>query len=257
MSDEFQNIRFERDEHVVKITLNRPPLNVLNIKMMREINTALDGLKNDTKLKALIFQAEGKAFSAGVDVADHTGKKAEEMIHIFHKIFFRLTKIMAPTIAIVNGAALGGGCELAIFCDIVLASDNSKFGQPEIKVGVFAPIAAVIFPWNTNFRKSMELLLTGDTIDAKEAKELGLINAVFPEESFHEESKKFIEKITENSSVVLQLTKQIIDEAYGEDYHIGVAKAENLYLNKLMNTYDANEGLKAFMEKRKPVWKNE
>lgn len=257
MSEDYQNIRFERDEHVAKITLNRPPLNVLNIQMMREISSALEGLKDDTKLKVLIFQAEGKAFSAGVDVADHTDKKAEEMIHIFHKIFFKLTKIKAPTIALVNGAALGGGCELAVFCDIVLASDKSKFGQPEIKVGVFAPIAAVIFPWSTNFRKSMELLLTGDIIDANEAKALGLINAVFPVESFEEEAKKFMEKLTENSSVVLQLTKQIIDEAYGEDYHIGVAKAENLYLNKLMNTYDANEGLKAFMEKRKPVWKNE
>lgn len=257
MADEFKNILFERTENVATITLNRPPLNVLNIEMMREIDLALEGLKDDRKLKALIFKAEGKAFCAGVDVADHMGSKAEEMIHVFHQIFFDLTKIKAPTIALVNGAALGGGCELAVFCDIVLASNESKFGQPEIKVGVLAPIAAVMFPWYTNFKKTMELLLTGDTIDANEAKSMGFVNAVFPAEEFEEKSKEFIEKITSNSAVVLQLTKEAVDEAFGEDYHIGVAKVENIYLNKLMNTNDANEGLRAFLDKRKPVWKNE
>jgi cyclohexa-1,5-dienecarbonyl-CoA hydratase len=219
---EYQNIKFERDEHTATITLNRPPLNVMNIKMMREINKALEGLNDDLKLKAVIFKGEGKAFSAGVDVSDHIGAKAEEMIHVFHDIFFKMTRIKAPTIALVNGAALGGGCELATFCDIVLASDASKFGQPEIKVGVFAPIAAVTFPWFTNFRKTLELLLTGDIIPASEARELGLINAVYPAEKFEEEANNFLEKVTSNSSVVLQLTKQAIDEAFGEDYHIGV-----------------------------------
>lgn len=257
MADEFRNIKFEKDEHVAKITLNRPPLNVLNIEMMEEINVALEALKWDTKLKVLIFKGEGKAFSAGVDVEEHAGNKAEEMIHVFHQIFFNLTRIKAPTIALVNGSALGGGCELAVFCDIVLASDKSKFGQPEIKVGVLAPIAAVIFPWSMNFRKTMELLLTGDTMTANEAKKLGLVNAVFPAEEFEEKTKEFIEKITSNSSVVLQLTKMAVDEAFGENYHTGVAQVENIYLNKLMNTYDANEGIKAFLEKRKPVWKNE
>jgi cyclohexa-1,5-dienecarbonyl-CoA hydratase len=253
---EFKNILFERDEHTAKITLRRPPLNVLNIEMMWEINEVVEDLHDDPNLKLVIFQAEGKAFSAGVDIGDHTGAKAEKMIHIFHQIFFNMTKIQAPTIALVNGAALGGGCELAVFCDMVLASDKSKFGQPEIKVGVFPPIACVIFPWFTHFKKAMELLLTGETIDAQEAKALGLVNAVFPAESFEEDAKAFIEKITNQSSVVLQLTKQTVDEAYGEDYHIGVAKAENIYLNQLMNTYDANEGLRAFLQKRKPEWKN-
>jgi cyclohexa-1,5-dienecarbonyl-CoA hydratase len=255
--DEFKNIRFEKDEHTAVITLTRPPLNVLNIEMMREINYALEALQEDSKLKVVIFRGEGKAFSAGVDVSDHTGKKVEEMIHVFHMIFFNLTKIKAPTLALVDGAALGGGCELAVFCDMVLASDRAKFGQPEIQVGVFPPIAAVMFPWYTNFKKAMELLLTGDTISASEAKEIGLVNTVYPQEEFEEKTKEFIQKITNNSSVVLQLTKEAVDEAYGENYHIAVAKVENVYMNKLMNTHDANEGLKAFLEKRKPEWKNE
>jgi cyclohexa-1,5-dienecarbonyl-CoA hydratase len=230
---------------------------VLDIKMMEEINSALEGLVNDTKLKVLIFRAEGKAFSAGVDVADHTQDKVHDMISTFHKIFENMKNIKAPIVAMVSGAALGGGCELAVSCDIVLASDRSKFGQPEIKVGVFPPIAAVMFPRFMNLKKALELNLTGDTISANEAKDLGLVNAVFPSDTFQEEAQGTIDKLTANSSVVLQLTKEAILEAYGKDYNQAVAKAENIYLNKLMKTHDANEGLSAFMEKRKPNWKNE
>lgn len=257
MADEFKNIKFEKSEHIATITLDRPPLNVLNIEMMKEINTVLEGLKEDPKLKVVIFKGGAKAFSAGVDVGDHMGGKAEEMIHIFHQIFFNMTHIKAPFVALVNGAALGGGCELATFCDMVLASEKSKFGQPEIKVGVFPPIAAVMFPRFVGQKKALELLLTGDTVSAQEAKELGLINAVIPVEKFDEEAEKFIEKLSDLSSVVLQLTKQGIYESMGEDYHEGVATVENIYLNMLMKTHDANEGLKAFLEKRNPEWQNE
>ncbi|UCF07790.1 MAG: enoyl-CoA hydratase/isomerase family protein [Thermoplasmata archaeon] len=257
MADEFKTIRFEKDEHVATITLNRPPLNVLNIEMMRELNTVLEGLKEDHKLKVVIFRAEGKAFSAGVDVSDHTEEKVEEMIHIFHQIFFNMTHIKAPFVALVEGAALGGGCELATFCDIVLASEKSKFGQPEIKVGVFPPIATVMFPRFVGQKKALELLLTGDTVSAQEAREMGLINAVFPVETFQDGADKFIEKLSGLSSVVLQLTKQGFYESFGEEYHQGVATVENIYLNSLMKTHDANEGLKAFLEKRNPEWKNE
>lgn len=257
MADEYSNIIFEKDEHIATITLNRPPLNVLNIEMMRELNTVLEDLKEDPKLKVVIFKAQGKAFSAGVDIGDHTEDKAEEMIHVFHQIFFNMTHIKAPFVALVNGAALGGGCELATFCDLVLASEKSKFGQPEIKVGVFPPIAAVTFPRFVGQKKALELLLTGDTVKAQEAKDMGLINAVLPVETFQEEADKFVEKLSGLSAVVLQLTKQGIYESFGEEYHQGVATVENIYLNKLMKTYDANEGLKAFMEKRQPEWKNE
>ena len=230
---------------------------MLDIKMMEEINSALEDLRDDTKLKVVIFKSEGKAFSAGVDVADHTQDKVEAMIGTFHKIFENMKNIKAPIVALVHGAALGGGCELAVFCDIVLASDRSKFGQPEIKVGVFGPIAAITFPRFMNLKKALELNLTGDTISASEAQDLGLVNAVFPWDNFQEEAQKVIDKLTANSSVVLQLTKEAILEAYGKDYDTAISKVENIYLNKLMKTHDANEGLTAFMEKRKPNWKNE
>jgi cyclohexa-1,5-dienecarbonyl-CoA hydratase len=192
-----------------------------------------------------------------VDVADHTQDKVQDMIGTFHRIFENMRNIKAPIVALVHGAALGGGCEIAVFCDIVLASDRAKFGQPEIKVGVFGPIATITFPRFMNLKKTMELNLTGDTINASEAKDLGLVNAVFPTDEFQIEAKGMIDRLTASSSVVLQLTKEAIVKAYDKDYDTAISKVEDIYLNKLMKTQDANEGLAAFMEKRKPNWKNE
>ncbi len=256
MTVEYKNIILKKEMNTARIILNRPPLNVLNIEMMREINQALESLQNDVQLKVVVIAAQGKAFSAGVDVSDHTGEKVREMIHVFHKIFENLNRIDAPTIALVNGAAFGGGCEVASFCDLVIASEKAKFGQPEIKVGVFPPIAAIMFPRMMGLKKAMELILTGETIRANEAKEIGLVNAVLPAESFEEESEAIINKITSLSSIVLQLTKRSVYEPLGSSYKDAIKIIENIYLNQLMMTEDANEGLKAFLEKREPVWKN-
>jgi cyclohexa-1,5-dienecarbonyl-CoA hydratase len=179
------------------------------------------------------------------------------MIQVFHDIFTNLNKISAPTVALVNGAALGGGCEVATFCDIVIASEKSKFGQPEIKVGVLPPVAAAIFPKLIWSKKAFELILTGDIIKADEAKELGLVNHILPVDDFESEAEKFVaEKLASNSAVVLQLTKRAFIEGATQNYRESIKKIEDIYLNELMKTNDANEGLAAFMEKRQPIWKN-
>lgn len=253
---EYKTIIVEEKDMIGKIIFNRPPVNVLNIKMMKEINQALRDFQKSS-LKVLIIAAEGKAFSVGVDISDHTKEKVNEMIQVFHDIFTNLLKIKAPTVALVNGAALGGGCEVAMFCDIVIASEKSKFGQPEIKVGVLPPVAAAIFPRLMWSKKALELLVTGDIIKADEAKNLGLVNHVFPVEDFKEESEKFItEKLVSNSAVIMQLTKRAFIEGATQNYSNSIKKIEDIYLNELMKTNDANEGLAAFMEKRQPVWKN-
>ena len=253
---DYKTINVEEKDMIGRITFNRPPYNILNIDMMKEINHALKDFQN-RNLKVLIVDANGTAFSAGVDVSDHTKEKVNEMIQVFHDIFTNLLKIKAPTIALVNGAALGGGCEVATFCDIVIASEKSKFGQPEIKVGVLPPVAAAIFPkliWN---KKALELIMTGDTIKADEAKNLGLVNHILPIEKFETEAEKFItEKLASNSAVVLQLTKRAFMEGATQKYSDSIKKIEDIYLNELMKTDDANEGLAAFLEKRQPVWKN-
>jgi cyclohexa-1,5-dienecarbonyl-CoA hydratase len=254
---EYKNIIVEEKEGIGRITLNRPPLNILNIEMMKEINNALKSFHGEN-LKALVLNSKCKAFSAGVDISDHTQEKVGEMIEVFHEIFSNMLAIKAPIVALVNGAALGGGCEVATFCDIVIASEKSKFGQPEVMVGVFPPIAAAIFPRIIGHKKGLELLLTGATILAPEAKEIGLVNHVLPVESFEEVSEKFLkESLADKSAVVLQLTKRAFIEGAKGPYTEAIKVIEKIYLDELMKTKDANEGLTAFLEKRKPVWKNE
>lgn len=253
---DYQNISFEIASGVARLTFNRPPLNVLNIAMMREINSALDHFDQATA-KVLVIAAAGKAFSAGVDVAEHTADKVGEMIEVFHGMFRRLDRLDVPTVAIVQGAALGGGCEVALFCDMVLTSDKARFGQPEIKVGVFPPIAAVMLPRLVSRAKALELLLAGETIDAGEAYRLGLVNRVVPPDQLQAAADEMIGKLASLSGVVLRMTRRAArlggQGAFGE----ALNQVESLYLGELIKTHDANEGLAAFLEKRPPVWEDQ
>ncbi|MBI4584420.1 MAG: enoyl-CoA hydratase/isomerase family protein [Planctomycetes bacterium] len=253
---EYQSIIFTNQGGVARITLNRPPLNVMNIPMIREINSALKSLESEKDVKLLVIDHRGKAFSAGVDIKDHTGDKVEEMIEVFHGMFRLLTSLEPPTLAAVNGAALGGGCELAACCDLAIASAQSTFGQPEIKVGVFPPIAAVFYPPLIARHRTLELLLTGEVVGAAEAEKLGLINKVFPTESFQEQAEGFVARLAASSAPVLRLTKKAVDQGMHVSFAEGISRVEKIFLDELMRTDDAGEGLRAFLEKRKPVWKN-
>jgi len=249
----YQHIKLEVTEAVATLTLCREPLNVLNIAMMHEINQALDSLQGQD-LKCLLFKAEGKAFSAGVDVGEHLGDKVHEMIEVFHGIFRRLDALGVVTVASVQGAALGGGCELVAACDLVVASEKAKLGQPEIQVGVFPPVAALIFPRQLGYKKALELILTGDIIDAQQAAAIGLVNQVVPSDQLESATQALVDKLKALSGLVLRLTKQAVREGLLDDTAAGLAKIESIYLDQLMKTHDAEEGLKAFLEKRKPVW---
>jgi len=253
---EYKNIIIDKSESIARITLNRPPLNVLNIEAMKEITAALEGLVNDNNIKMVVFLANGKAFSAGVDVSEHMGNKAAEMIKSFHDIFRTMIKLNKLTLAVVNGSAIGGGCELVAFCDFIIASEASKFGQPEIQVGVLPPIACIIFPQIIARKKALELLLSGALISAAEAEQIGLINKCVPADKLDEEATKFINKFNGLSSVVLAHTRQATLGRFNKEFLDYLTEVEDNYLNKLMKTEDANEGLKAFLEKRKPEWKN-
>jgi len=254
----FQYIRFDVSDGVARITLNKPPLNVLNIAMMREINAALEEVGDDPGVKVLVFEAaEGsKAFSAGVDVSEHTADMVEEMIEVFHRIFRLLDGLEVPTVAVVGGAALGGGCELALFCDMVIASDKASFGQPEIQVGVLPPIAVVALPGIIGPKKALEMVLIGDRIRAPEAERLGLVNKVVPPEELRAAADEFVGKLAKLSGAALRLTKRAVRVGSVGSFADGLAAVEELYLGPLMSTEDAHEGLAAFMEKRAPVWKS-
>ena len=256
MPGDYETIKLTREGGVATLTLDRPPLNVLNIAMMKEMNHALAGLVGDTLLKVLVLRAEGKAFSAGVDVGDHTADKVDEMIGVFHDIFRNMAAIHAPIVGAVKGAALGGGCEVAIFCDIVLASEKAKFGQPEIMVGVFPPIAAVVLPHMVGRGKALELLLTGDVVRADEAHRISIANHVFPLDEFDAKVDEFVAKMSGLSAPVLQLTTRSVTETINLPWVPALERVEELYLKELMATEDAHEGLTAFLEKRKPEWKD-
>jgi cyclohexa-1,5-dienecarbonyl-CoA hydratase len=241
---------------VARITLNRPPLNILDIPMIGELHEALARVQSAGDANVLIIAHAGKAFSAGVSIQDHAPDKVGEMLEKFHGMIGRLDSLDIPSIALVDGMALGGGCELAAVCDIVLASDRSVFGQPEIKVGVFAPVAAALFPSRVGRNRALELLLTGESIDAAEAHRIGLINKVFPAANFGEMTCEFIRKLKSLSGATLRLTKRAVNGGLGRSLSEGIAASEQLYLRELMRIEDATEGLNAFLEKRKPVWKN-
>ncbi len=256
MPDRYRSILCAVENGAARISLNLPPLNILDIPMLGEIHGAITRVQSEQDVKVLVIDHEGKAFSAGVSIRDHTPDKVSEMIEKFHAVFRLLHSLALPTVALVDGMALGGGCELATFCDMVVASERATFGQPEIKVGVFPPVAAVIFPRLVGRNRALELLLTGDVIDAAEAKAVGLINKVFPTEEFRRKADEFIGKLTSLSAPVLKLTKRAVDLALHADVIEGLAAAEKLYLGELMQTEDAREGLNAYLEKRKPIWKN-
>jgi len=239
------------------ITLNRPPVNVLNISMMEEINDVLKGWLDNKDLKVVLFNAKGKCFSAGVDVGEHMGDLVTKMIEVFHGMFRLIDRLGIPTVASVYGSCLGGGCELAIFCDLVIASEGAKFGQPEILVGVFPPIAAQIMPRIMGRKDAMDLILSGRTLPAEEARGMGLINKVVKEDDLESATADFIKPYLGLSAEVLRKTKKAITVGLRDDLEPSLKLIEDIYLNELMNTADAQEGLKAFLEKRKPAWKNE
>ncbi len=253
----YEHIEVQIDNGLGSITLNRPPVNILNIAMMEEINDVLASWQGEKDLKAVLFDAKGKCFSAGVDVGEHMGDMAPKMIEAFHRMFRLMEGLGIPTIASVYGSCLGGGCELAVFCDLVISSDEAKYGQPEVQVGVFPPIAAQLMPRIIGRKAAMELILSGRIISAEEALAMGLINKIVSKDDLNSATRDFCKPYLKLSAEVLRKTKKAISKGLMDDFDPSLKVIEDIYLNELMNTADAQEGLNAFMEKRKPVWKNQ
>ncbi len=246
-------IELTSDANAYRITLTDPPLHILDIALLEELRDALAAVKADRH--CLILDAQGeKAFSAGASVQDHLGDRVVTMLERFHDCFRMLAHLDLVTVALVRGAALGGGCELALACDFVLASDRARFGQPEINLGVFPPVAAYQLSRQTFPRRGLELLLTGEALDAAAAERLGLVNAVFPLAEFDAKAGEWLARLYRQSASSLRFAKRAFRLAQAADFEQRLAAVERLYLDELMQTGDANEGLNAFIEKRTPVW---
>lgn len=241
---------------VAKIAINRPPLNVLDVGTIEEIVSVLENVNFDENVYAVIITGVGdRAFSAGVEIGAHLPDKIEKTLAQFHEIFHLLLDLQKPTIAMVNGLALGGGCELAIACDMVVASDKAQFGQPEIKVGAIPTVAAALLPKLIGRKRALELIFIGDTITAAKAKEIGLVNEVVPTEKLAEAVDKLVNKLKKLSPIVLKLVRKAVYQGIDLDFKKALDGVTDIYLRQLMQTEDAVEGLKAFLEKRKPEWK--
>lgn len=246
---EYQFIDWHSKDGAARLTLNRPPLNIINTAMLNELASALEVIARDESLNVMVVQAEGKMFSVGVDVADHTADKVGEMIPLFNRVCDALSNFPTPTLAVVQGHALGGGCEIALCCDLIIAAEAANFAQPEIKLATIAPIAAMRLPGLIGYRRAAELLFTGDPIGAPEAAKVGLINRAVPIEQLDQAVDQLIGKLTKLSGSALRVCKRALRvNTY--------AAMEKLYLDELMSTADTAEGLTAFMEKRAPLWKN-
>jgi len=253
----FDLIVFEKKDKTARITLNVPPSNWLTIAMMKEITDALHDVKKDASIQMLIFDHAGdKAFCDGAAVEDHVEEKVDEMIATFHGLFRIMADMDVLTVCVINGRSLGGGCELMSFCDIVIASEKSKIGQPEIAVGVFPPVAAAWFPKIIGLKKTYELCLTGKIISAKEAEAIGLVNVVLPVEGFKEAADKFLADFLNKSKPVAMWTKRAINAGLNVGFQEALKASEMIYLKDCMATEDAREGINAFLQKRKAVWKD-
>ena len=251
----FQHLRLEHEGGLRRLTLDRPPLNVLNIAMLRELDEAAAQVHGDPDAAVLVVTGAGKAFCAGVDVADHTEDRVGEMINVFHAALNRLVDLELPVVAVVNGAALGGGLEVALACDIVLAPEGAKLGQPEIQLGVFPPFAAVVLPRLLGRGHAMDLCLSGRTLTAEEGRAMGLVQHAFPRDTFAEDAERYVSGLAALSPPVLRLAKRAVAQGAKAPLGEALRATERLYLDDLMKLDDAREGLAAFLEKRPPAWK--
>jgi cyclohexa-1,5-dienecarbonyl-CoA hydratase len=251
-----KHLKVEKAEGVARITFDRPKHNVLNIEMMNELNAELESLIADNDLKCLVLLGQGPSWCAGVEVSDHKPEMVDEMISTFNRIFELMDKLEVPIIAGVHGACLGGGMEVAIACDIIVASEKAAFGQPEIKLGFFPPYAAVRLPQLVGPAKAVEICTTGKRYSAKEAKKMGLVAYKTDEDEFKETLDKLVAEIQYNSPLIIRLNKRAVKQHLGMDFPKAIQGVSDLFLNVLMKSEDTSEGIKSFEEKRKPVWKN-
>jgi len=255
-------IQFDTSTFIARLTLNNPDFNVLTVPMMAEIAEAIESLSNRNDIKAILLtatlhpKAPRKIFSAGISLEDSRPDRVFQTIDAFNRVFNAIREISKPLIVVVNGMAIGAGSELVAFGDMVIATPNASFAQPEVRLGVFPPFAAVMLPLMIGPKKTYELILTGEPLTAQEAYQLGFINKLVPEEKLGEVVEGIVAKIAEFSGPVLEMSKKVIALSQGMPLEQAMKKSQDVYLNQLQALEDVQEGLRAKIEGRKPVWKN-
>ena len=254
-----QFIRWDDSEPAAHLTLCRPKQNVMNVQMLQEMAGVIDSLLNRKGVRLLIVDSAPECegyFSMGVGAEGYAAPMVFQMMDAFHNVFRAMNEASTPVLAVVDGAASGAGAELAASCDLVIATEHAQFRQPEIRLGRFPPLGTVIYPRVIGPRRAMEFLLTGDPINAQQALMMGLVNQVVPRTALKETVGVLAQRICNQSGPVLKLLKQVIFQGTGRPFSEALKNAQDIYLNQLFELEDSQEGLRALLERRKPVWKN-
>ena len=250
-------IGLHRDGRMATLTLSRPPLNILDLATLQQLERGLGALTRDAGLDLLVVRGGGeRAFSAGVAVQDHVGDRIGPVLQAFHGAIRLLRDLDAITVACVRGHCLGGGLELALACDLVVASDDATFGLPEITLGCYPPVAAALLPRWIGRPRALDLILTGRTFDAAEAERLGLLTRRVPAGELDAACAELTAALEGKSGVAMRLAKRAVRAGEEQPFGPALTEAERVYLEELVKTADMHEGIAAFLGKRKPEWKH-
>lgn len=256
LPSEFQYVKFRIDGEVAHLRLDRPEQNLLNERMLMEIAAGINSVSEKASVKLILLDSAGKAFSGGIELGEYTQRRVFQLLDAFHNAFSAMLDTSKPVLVVVNGPAYGGGAELAALGDLVIATPNAKFAQPEIKLGAFPPLAAAVLPYILGPKRALELVLTGEAMSAEKAREVGLVNWLVPEAELVAKVDEVIRRVTAQSGPVLTMAKKAILGSLGLPLRDGVRNSMKVFLNELADLEDSQEGLRALVEKRAPKWKN-
>ena len=249
------SVRVQNNGRVAAILLDRPPLNVMNFSLLRELDAALVSCSEDRKVDIVVLAgAGGRAFSAGVDIKDHTRDRVPEMLEVVHGAMRKLLALPQVTVAKVQGVCLGGGCELASCCDFIVASEESSFATPEILVGCYPPVALARFSALIGYRRAVDMILTGRSLSAEQALSMGLISRVAARGQLDEVLAALLDDLLDKSAAVSRVALKGLRELSLRHFPEALQRSEQIYRDELLRTEDVDEGVRAFLEKRKPRW---
>lgn len=254
--DEFQFVRYHIEGPVARLTLDRPEHNLLNERMLSEIAAGINSIGERREIKLIVIDSAAKSFCGGIELGEYTQRRVFQLLDAFHNAFAAMMDTSKPVLVVINGPAFGGGSELAALADLVVATPKARFAQPEIKLGVFPPLSAVILPYILGPKVALELVLTGEAMTAERAHDLGLVNRLVPETQLQKTVDELISKVTAQSGPVLTMAKKAILGSVGVPLREGVRNSMKIFLNELSDLEDSQEGLRALVEKRAPKWKN-
>ena len=253
-TDSTTRLNVEIDSPVARLTLVNHPLNVIDLQMVRVLLQALADIESRPDITIIVFQGDSHTFSAGVDIKAHLPEQIQEMITSFHAVIRAIVTSRKVTIAAVRGLCLGGGAEIAVVCDMVYSASDATWGFPEIKLGCYPPVATVALPALIGQKRAAELILTGRQFSGDEAAAMGLANRSVADEELDAIVERTLAELRQLSAAALAHAKKAIYAWDSLHFDKGLARAEKIYLEELISTADAREGIIAFLDKRTPKW---